>query len=430
MTVRETLATWVSGRFGRYLLVGSEKLLRIPVGVLVSALASRALGVDDFGLYTSILVLLTVMAPLASFGLESLGIAMASKSADAATYLRRFAPLRLLTGVGAMLLFVVTATALPASALGEVSTIALAAIGAVLVMRIHELGEHLLFAREQLSMVAAVRICSFLIASLVIVLVLLESPNLSLLLIVVATESLLLLVLYVGVFRRAIVTAIRLPASDGGFRQNWVTWRAAFPVFLSGLLVLLLLNADKLLVFLFMGSSESGLYNAAAKLVDVLFFIPLVIGTTHAAAFARLAPGGRLPTAYRGAFITATAVSVAVAAALTLFAYIVIPVVYGTPFEAAVRPLMLLAPSLVPITWVSLRTRALAALDLRKEILGLTLAACAVHLPLLAVGLWIGTLEAIALCQTLGWTLAAVVIPLTSRASRGMSPLHVFRTSS
>jgi len=89
MTVRETLATWVSGRFGRYLLVGSEKLLRIPVGVLVSALASRALGVDDFGLYTSILVLLTVMAPLASFGLESLGIAMASKSADAATSLRR-----------------------------------------------------------------------------------------------------------------------------------------------------------------------------------------------------------------------------------------------------------------------------------------------------------------------------------------------------
>lgn len=430
MTVRDTPATWASGRFGRYLLVGSEKLLRIPVGVLVSALASRALGVDDFGLYTSVLVLLTVMAPLASFGLESLGIAMASKSVDAATFLRGLAPFRLMTGVGATLLFVVAAAALLAPALGEIPMIALAAVGAVLVMRIYELGEYLLFARERLAMVAAVRICSFLIASLVIVLVLLASPNLPLLLMFSATESLLLLVLYVGVFRGVVVAAIGLPGPDGGIRQDRAHWRSAFPVFLSGLLVLLLLNADKLLVFLFLGSSESGLYNAAAKLVDVLFFIPLVIGTTHAATFARMVPGGRLPTAYRGAFVTATAVSAAVAAALSLFAFIIVPVVYGAPFEAAAGALMLLAPSLVPVTWVSLRTRALAALDLRNEILRLTLAACAVHLPLLAAGLWIGTLEAIALCQTLGWTLAAVVIPLTSRAARGMSPWHVFRTAS
>ena len=418
------------GRIGRYLLVGSDRVLRIPVAILVSGLASRALGVEDFGLYTSVLVLLAVVTPLASFGLESLGIAMASRSRDAATYLRSLVSFRLFTGVGAALLFLAAALVYFAAVMDRVAVLALAAVGSVLLMRMYELGENLLFAQERLAMLALVRISAFLAANLAIVVVLLNSASLSLLLALSAAESILLFALYVAVFRRDIAEAIRLGGSGRELRDVWTHCRSASPVFASGLLVLLLLNTDKLLVFRFMGQAESGLYNGAARLVDVLYFIPMVIGTTHAATFASMAPGGRLLPAYRGALLTATWASAAAAVALAVLARFVMPLVYGEPFEGGASVLTLLAPCLLAVTWVSLRTRALAALNQRVEILRLTLVACVIHFPLLAAGLWIGSIEAVALCQTAGWMIAAVVVPLASPTARGMSPLYALRTTS
>jgi O-antigen/teichoic acid export membrane protein len=409
---------------GRYLLVGSEKALRIPLGVLVSGLASRGLGVEDFGQYTSVLVLLAVMTPLASFGLESLGIAMASRSARPADYLGSLAAFRCLTGVVAALLFLVTAVTYLGAAANEVSVLALLAVSAILLLRIYELGEHLLLAQERFATLAVARICCLLAATLITVVVLLNDPDVSVLLAISAAESLLLLLFYVAVFRSDIVAAAERTGAERRLREAWAHCQSASPVFVSGLLVLLLLNTDKLLVFRFIGPSESGLYNAAAKLVDVLYFIPMVIGSTHAAGFTRMVPGGRLLPAYRRALLTATLVSAMAALVLAAFAEPIVTVVYGEPFAAAAQVLMLLAPGLVAVTWVSLRTRALAALDRRNEILRLTLVACVVHFPLLAIGLRIGTAEAVALCQSVGWIAAAVVVPLVSRSSRNLSPWY------
>jgi PST family polysaccharide transporter len=414
------------GRLGRYLLVGSEKVVRIPLGILVSGMASRALGVEDFGQYTSVLVLLTVMTPLASFGLESLGIAMASKSAGPADYLRDAGPFRCLTGAGAAVLFLATSATFFASDAGEVTMLALLAVGSIFCLRTYELCEHLLLAQERLATLAAVRICCLLVATLVVLLVLLGGGGVSELLMASAVESMLLLALYAVLFQKDIVAAAERSSADPKLRRAWEQCRTAFPVFASGLLVLLLLNADKLLVFRYVGASESGLYNAAAKLVDVLYFIPMAIGSTHAAGFSRMAQDGTMLPEYRRTLLVATRLSAAAAIVLAAFAPWIVTVVYGESFAAAAQVLRLLAPGLVAVTWVSLRTRALAALDDRNGILRLTLLACALHFPLLAAGLWVGSAEAVAFCQTVGWMMAALVVPLVSRTSRDLSPWHPF----
>lgn len=420
-------ATGGIGRLGRYLLVGSEKALRIPVGVLISGLASRALGVEDFGLYTSVLVLLTVMAPVASFGLESLGIVMAARSRDAAAFFRDLAAFRLLTGLGAAVLFLAVAAAFFRPAHGQFAVTALIAVGSVLVLRVYELAENLLFAQERLTTLAIVRIVAFLAANVVTVTLLLLAPDLTWLLVLSALETLLLLAMYSTVFRSDIARALHQSADAQALQDAFRQCRAALPVFASGMLVLLLLNADKLLVFRFMGRADSGLYNAAAKLVDVLYFIPMVIGTTHAASFARLATDHRLLDSYRSALLTATWVSSGAALVLALASGLIMPTVFGHPFAEAAGVLACLAPCLVAVTWVSLRTRVLAAMDQRAEILRLTVVAACLHLPLLLIGLNIGTIEAVATAQSAGWLLAAIVVPLLSRKARPMSPLFAIR---
>ena len=258
MTASNVPAAGGFGRMGRYLLVGSDRVFRIPVGILVSGLASRALGVEDFGLYTSVLVLLAVVTPLASFGLESLGIAMASQSRDAAIYLRSLVSFRLFTGVGAALLFLAAALIYFSAVMDRVAVLALAAVGSVLLMRVYELGENLLFAQERLAMLALVRISAFLAADTAIVVVLLNSASLSLLLALSAAESVLLFALYVAVFRRDIAEAIRLWGLGSGTARRLDSLSIGISHLASGLLVLLLLNTDKLLVFRFMGQAESG----------------------------------------------------------------------------------------------------------------------------------------------------------------------------
>jgi O-antigen/teichoic acid export membrane protein len=413
----------------RYLIVGGERLIRIPVGILIAGLASRALGLEDFGLYTTVMVLLTVLTPFASFGLESLGIAMAARRQDGPGYLRDIAAFRLLTGILASCLFMLAVATLPGGIQGRTATAALAAASAVLVLRIYELGENVLFAQDRLSSLAAVRIIALVSAGAVTAFALLAGAGLNVLLVLSAAEALLLVVLYSIVLRREIVNSFRRSGSGRELMAIWNHVRLALPVFTSGVLVLILLNADKLLVFWILGEAESGLYNASAKLVDVLFFIPMTIGASHAASFARAANAEELRLSFRGAMVTATLVTMIVAVVVAALSPWIVPLLYGVAFESASAVLAILAPSLVAVTWVSLRTRALVALDRTREILRLTVLAGILHLPFVAAGAWIGTIESVAAGHTLGWMIAAVLVPMVSRAARTLAPWPVLRSS-
>jgi hypothetical protein len=51
------------------------------------------------------------------------------------------------------------------------------------------------------------------------------------------------------------------------------------------------------------------------------------------------------------------------------------------------------------------------------------------HLPFVAAGAWIGTIESVAAGHTLGWMIAAVLVPMVSRAARTLAPWPVLRSS-
>ena len=420
----------IARRFGGYALVGGEKAARIGVGILVSGLISRALGVEGFGLFCSVIVLVTVMSPLASFGFESLGIALATRSDGAAAYIRRTLPLRLAAGCAGAIGFVIAALVLFRGSSPAVSNAAIVVLSSVFVLRLYEIGENILFSRERLAALTVIRSVAFLAASATIAIAVWFRMDVSTLLALSSLEALLLLVGYAlaihGDVRSAVGTHLEAVEWRGVLSQS----RDAFPVFLSGALVLILLNMDKLLVFRFMNATDIGLYCSAARLVDALYFIPMVIGSVHAATFARLAGGDGFMPAYRSAFLSGTWMSLAAAVLLAALSGFVMPIVFGAPYADGAAVLALLAPGLVAVTWVSLRTRALAALDERREILKLSCVAFLLHTPLLAVGLWIGTIEAVATCQSLGWLIAAIVMPLLSPTAGMFSPLRMLRSKS
>ncbi len=226
----------------------------------------------------------------------------------------------------------------------NLATSAMLVLSGIFIFKAYELGENVLFSKERLGAVARFRLLAYLLANILIVAVLIIRPGVDVLLALASLEAAILLLCHLSYFREDLRKALRRPAADRNVSEALRQGRTALPMFLSGTLVLLMLNLDKLLVYRFMGDDEVGLYNSAAKLVDVLFFLPVVIGSVHAASFARLAAGPDLPGAYRRAFSEATWLTLAVVALLAAMSGFVMPLVYGKPFAPAAPALAWLAP--------------------------------------------------------------------------------------
>ena len=306
----------IARRFGGYALVGGEKAARIGVGILVSGLISRALGVEGFGLFCSVIVLVTVMSPLASFGFESLGIALATRSDGAAAYIRRTLPLRLAAGCAGAIGFVIAALVLFRGSSPAVSNAAIVVLSSVFVLRMYEIGENILFSRERLVALTVIRSVAFLAASATIAIAVWFRMGVSTLLALSSLEALLLLVGYALAIRGDVGSAVGTHLEAVEWRGVRSQSRAASPR-----LPVRRAGADpaehgQAADVPIMNAPDVGLYRSAARLVDARYFIPMVIGF-RACRYVRQTGRRRWFTpAYRSAFLSGTWMSLAAAVLL------------------------------------------------------------------------------------------------------------------
>ncbi len=417
-------------RLKRYASIGAEKAIRIPVAVVISALVSRSLGIEAFGLYSSLLALVTIFVPLASFGTESLGVAMAARSENTATFLGSVGTFRLATGILAALSFIAIVSAFFGSAVAEIDFPALVVLSSVLILRGYEVFEYELLARENINEIARTRLVAYLFSSAVMLIALHTGAGLPLILALVTLEPALLL-LWFGIRFRADWPRVR--AGSTSWREKLPAFRAqareSMPVFASGVIVLIMLNVDRLMVYRFLGAEDAGLYSSAAKLVEVLFFIPLVIGSVYAASLARLSADAGFFSTYRTALQEGTLLSTVAAILLAAFSGPILSLIFGPQFAPAASALAWLSPTIIAVTWVSLRTRALAALDMRWDLLKMSALAFVVHLPLLMFGISLGSIEAVAASQSAGWLIAALLVPRFVSDALAFSPINALRNS-
>jgi len=419
---RRAVPIWST--FSQYSVVSAEKFIRLPVGMAISGIAARAFGAEVFGTYTSLLVLLTVLTPLASFGLESLGISLAARADRPSTYFRAVGLQRLVTGLVAAIAFLGISSYIaygPEIPLVQPGVLGILAL--VVVLRWYELGENVLFAQAQVNRVVRFRLAAYMVSAGIILFVLLVRPSADAVLALQVVEPAILLFIYVRAFRPDLLDAFRSNQARDFKKHLALQVRMSFPVFASAALVLVLLNIDKLLVFELIGRRDAGFYNAAAKLVDVSFFLPVAIGTVHAAAFTRAGAGAALVESYRSAILRATIIAVGAAMLLAVLAPWVMTLIYGQEYRIAASTLAWLAPCLIPVTWVSLRTRALIAVDAGREVLRLTGIAMLIHVPIVSLAAATGSIQYVAASQTASWFATALVLPLCSRTARALGPL-------
>jgi len=246
------------------------KIISTILGLLALALIARYLGRGGFGEYTTVLTFLTFFAVIADFGLTLVTVQMISvRGSDENKILNNIFGLRLVSIVTILLLAPLIVSFFPYSPavkLGIVIALASFIFPALNQIIIGLFQKKLSMGRDVIAEV---------ISRVVLVAGIIVSKRLGgglngILWATVASAT----AGFLGHYLLAVKFTVIKPAFD------WIIWKQIFtkswPLAITIVLNLIYLRADILLLSVFKGVDEVGLYGATYKIIDVLTTIPFM----------------------------------------------------------------------------------------------------------------------------------------------------------
>jgi O-antigen/teichoic acid export membrane protein len=148
------------------------------------------------------------------------------------------------------------------------------------------------------------------------------------------------------------------------------TLKASSPLAVNGVLAILSLRIELLVLALFRGSREAGLFAAALKVIELMNVLPGAIAAGAMPALTREAASGTGPVRRRTA-ATVALLAAPAAAGLVLVAPGVVALL-GAGYDAAATPLRILAPALLALFMNTVLLHALIAAGRARRVPVLT----------------------------------------------------------
>ncbi len=194
----------------------------------------------------------------------------------------------------------------------------------------------------------------------------------------------------------------------------------SWPIVLSGSLVLVNLNLDKLMLGQMKDNQQVGIYSAAMRLVELWYFLPIIVGATIAPALTEsfLADRTRYQTLARTTFKSLYSFALPVCILLSLLSDQIIVVLYGHSYPGAQHVLSVGIWASLFVFHVSIRTRLLIIEG--KAIYVLVLSALATCTNFLLNFLLIPDYGATgaAYAYLISWMMSAAIFPLFFASTR------------
>tara|TARA_B110000037_G_scaffold187531_1_gene218207 strand:+ start:1290 stop:2255 length:966 start_codon:yes stop_codon:yes gene_type:complete len=272
--------------------------------------------------------------------------------------------------------------------------------------------------------IAATEIILFSLLALTRIILLVSNAPLSAFVWTICAESLLTGMALVAVYslnNKGELTRLKPKISE-------IKWMLSecWPLVLSGGLVLINFNLDKIMLAQIAGDFEVGIYTAATRLVESLNFIPLAVSASVAPALARAAQ--RSPLEYsnssRKVYTALAAISILIGFCLFITSNTIINVLYGVDFAPSSTILSIHSWALIFVFHISFRTRLHTIEHKQRIILSFSCLTVLVNLVcnLLLIPRW-GALGA-SWASLASWVSSALIFPLfTSETRRQMRSL-------
>jgi PST family polysaccharide transporter len=340
----QTLLPQAAGRFvrGRPMLrrllgngiwrVG-DSVFRMGVGVLVSAYVARYLSPAGFGLISFAAAMATLVTAIAQFGMQNVVVReLIRRPQERSAILGSALAIRLAAGAASILL-AVAATGLLRPGDHRAALVVLI-VAAIALPRAWDIIDYDYQSRIEARPVVIARNVSFMAFALLRTILVLARAPLEAFALALTGEGVLAAALMARRWRADGLTV-------GAFAATWSELRdltaTSWPLVVAGLSMIVYMRIDQIMLAGMMGDAGVGLFSAAVKVSEALYFLPMAAAATVAPALT--AAHGRSRAEYERQTLQVMRILVwtalFVAAVFACFSRLIILVLYGPAYSGA-----------------------------------------------------------------------------------------------
>ena len=310
-----------------------DRLLRMGLGVVISVWVARYLGPREFGVLSYALAFSGIFATVAGLGLESVVVRDLVRQRENAPEL--LGTSMALLGAGALVAYgfcIAVGLAFHSANDPVVSLILVTAL--MIFCRPSDIVSFFMAATLQSRYVVWIQNSVFAVLVLARVSLIGLAASVAAFAWAATIEAVLAALFLLLVFNLRALPLNRLrfsfPESRRLIAESW-------PLFLSGLSIMIYMRIDQIMLGQMVGSESVGLYSAVIRISEVWYFIPQAIISSLFPAILRLkmADGERYREKLQGIFSILTLMSLVISILVASFSSTIVDLLYGQKYDGA-----------------------------------------------------------------------------------------------
>ena len=310
-----------------------DKILRMGVGLFVGVWIVRYLGPEQFGMLSFATAFVGLFGAIAAVGLHGIVVRDIVRNPEGAgETLGTAAILQLVGGlVSYLLILAVIAYLRPDDTLAR-SIIAI--LGAMMLLKACEIAVYWFESQVQSKYTVWVQNSVFLVFAVFKVVLILQEASLKAFVWVMLGEAVVVAIILLFVLGKRGPALSRLRASAGRAKT---LLKDSWPLILSAIAVTIYMKIDQIMLGQMIGDEAVGIYSAATRISEVLYFIPMAIVASVFPAIleAKKCSEERYYARLQRLYDLMVVMSVAVALPMTFLSTPIVSVLFGEAYQAA-----------------------------------------------------------------------------------------------
>lgn len=250
----------------------AEQMLRIVAGLLVGIWVARYLGPEQFGLFSYVLAYTAIFAGIAKLGLDGILVReLINHPQGRDAYLGTAFWLKVM---GAFVVMAIMAAVVPFTSNDSTTNLYIFIIAAGFVFQSFEVVEFYFHSQVLAKVVSICKVIQLTLSSAIKVYLVLTQADLFWFVCVTAFDTVSLAVSYFFAYKiRGNVSFLKNFEFDVAKKLLKDSW----PLIFSAVLVMIYMRIDQIMIKEMLGEYEVGIYSAAIRLSEAVYFIPILI---------------------------------------------------------------------------------------------------------------------------------------------------------
>lgn len=250
----------------------AEQMLRIVAGLLVGIWVARYLGPEQFGLFNYVLAFTAIFAGIAKLGLDGILVReLINHPQGRDVYLGTAFWLKV---IGAFVVMAIMAAVVPFTSNDSTTNLYIFIIAAGLVFQSFEVVEFYFQSQVLAKLVSICKVTQLTLSSLIKIYLVITQADLFWFVCVTAFDTFSLGISYFVAYKIRGNTSF-FKCFDSVTAKKLL--KDSWPLIFSSLVVMIYMRIDQIMIKEMLGEHEVGIYSAAVRLSEAVYFIPMLL---------------------------------------------------------------------------------------------------------------------------------------------------------